>query len=174
MKNNKSNSFVIEYRRADEKSARKFLGWKYPPPYDIYNAMPQYFEEDLRYQTDPQNNIYGMYDQDGELVAYCSYGHDAHVPGGDYAEEALDIGLMVKPELTGKGLGRQFVSEVIRNGIEKYRPAKLRVTIAEFNKRALRVWEKNGFQPVQVFERISDRLRFVIMTRDAYSVDHET
>lgn len=160
------NSKHVDYRLADEKTAREFLSWKYPPPYDVYNSLPEYFEEDLFYQTDPTNNIYGMFSQEGELIGYCSYGCDAQVPGGDYTEDALDIGLMVKPELTGMKLGRYFVREVIRNGIEKYHPAKLRVTIAEFNKRAIRVWKKNGFKSVQVFERLNDEMKFVIMTRD--------
>ncbi len=111
------NSKRVDYRLADEKAAREFLSWKYPSPYDIYNALPEFYDEDLRYQTDPMNNIYGMYSQD--------------------------------------------------NGIEKYHPVKLRVTIAQFNKRALRVWEKIGFKPVQVFKRINDEMKFVIMTRDA-------
>ncbi len=160
------NSKRVDYRLADEKAAREFLSWKYPSPYDIYNALPEFYDEDLRYQTDPMNNIYGMYSQDNELIGYCSYGFDAQVPGGDYSEDALDIGLMVKPELTDMKLGSHFVCEVIRNGIEKYHPVKLRVTIAQFNKRALRVWEKIGFKPVQVFKRINDEMKFIIMTRD--------
>jgi len=159
------NEFQISYRLVDEDSAREFLQWQYEAPYDIYNCPPDESEEAIQYNSDPKNNVYGMFNQEGELVGYCSYGPDARVPGGDYSETALDIGLMIKPELTGRGRGEGFVKEVIRNGVDKYSPVKLRVTIAAFNRRARRVWEQNGFQPSQQFKRSNDGMGFVIMTK---------
>jgi len=155
----------IEYRPADEESARAFLQWQYEPPYDIYNCPPEQIEEYVQYNSDPQNNVYAMFDEHGELIGYCSYGADARVPGGDYSEDALDIGLMVKPELTGQGLGAEFASQVIQNGIKTHDPEKLRVTIAAFNHRAMRVWEKNGFRQTQKFKRKGDGMKFIVMTR---------
>jgi RimJ/RimL family protein N-acetyltransferase len=153
------NELHISYRPADEESARKFVQWRYEPPYDIYNCPPEKVEELVQYNIDPANNVYAMFDQLGELVGYCSYGSDARVQGGDYSAEALDIGLMVKPELTGRGLGDRFARNVIHNGTSLYHPEKLRVTIAAFNQRALRTWEKNGFRQVQSFKRSADGLR---------------
>ena len=154
----------IEYRPVDEKSAREFLGWQYEPPYDIYNCPLGELDVAIEYNIDPGNNVYAMLDQNGELVGYCSYGKDAQIPGGDYSEGALDIGLMIKPALTGRGLGAAFVNEVIRNGIEEYTPKKLRVTVAAFNHRAIRVWQKNGFQQAQPFKRSREGMEIVIMT----------
>jgi RimJ/RimL family protein N-acetyltransferase len=154
----------IEYRPVDEKSAREFLGWQYEPPYDNYNCPPDELDGAVEYNIDPGNNVYAMLDQNGDLVGYCSYGKDAQIPGGDYSEGALDISLMIKPALTGRGLGAAFVSEVIRNGLEEYTPKKLRVTVAAFNHRAIRVWQKNGFQQTKPFKRSKDGMEFVIMT----------
>lgn len=156
----------INYHLADEKSAREFVQWQYEPPYDIYNCPPEGVDDAVQYNIDPANNVYAMFDQNEGLVGYCSYGRDAQVPGGDYSEEALDIGLMIKPELTGRGLGAKFSEEVIQNGIDKYAPKKLRVTIAAFNKRAIRTWEKNVFQQTQKFKREGDGMEFVIMTKE--------
>lgn len=159
----------IDYCPADETSAREFLGWQYEPPYDIYNCPPGEVEAAIRYNIDPENNVYAMFDQNEELIGYCSYGADAQVAGGDYNEEALDIGLMIKPGLTGQGLGAAFAGEVIRNGVGMYAPKKLRVTIAAFNQRAIRVWEKHGFQQTQAFKRSMDGMKFIIMTVDYHS-----
>lgn len=156
----------IEYRPADETSAREFVKWKYEPPYDVYNCPPEEVEKTIRYNVDPENNVYAMFSWDGDLVGYCSYGKDARVPGGAYSEDALDIGLMVKPELTGQGLGVEFAKEVVHNGISLYGLEMLRVTIAAFNKRAIRAWQKNGFQHVQSFKRSGDGMEFVIMTME--------
>jgi len=156
----------IKYRPADKKSAREFVNWQYEPPYDVYNCPPDEIGDAVQYNINPVNNVYAMFDENEELVGYCSYGRDAQVPGWDYREDALDIGLMIKPELTGQGMGAAFVREVIRNGIETYAPGKLRVTIAAFNKHAMHVWEKNGFQQIYSFERIGNRMEFVIMMKD--------
>ena len=154
----------IEYHPTDEASAREFLQWKYDPPYDLYNYRPEYLEEDLVYHLDPGNQIYTMF-QDGELVGYCSFGQDARVRGGEYSEPALDIGLMIKPSLTGQGHGADFVKDVIRFAASEFQANALRVTILETNRRARRVWEKNGFRKVSSFRRESDGLPFVILTR---------
>jgi len=155
----------ISYRPVDETSAREFVGWQYDPPYNIYNCPPDQFEKIVQYNIDSENNVYAMFNERDELDGYCSYGRDAQVPGGDYSAEALDIGMMIKPELTGQGLGTTFAEEVTRNGVHKYSPKILRVTIAAFNKRAMRVWEKNGFQQTQTFIRDGGGMDFVIMTK---------
>lgn len=155
----------IEYHPAEKKHARVFVNWQYKPPYDVYNCPPEEVGDAVQYNIDPANNVYAMIDQNEELIGYCSYGKDAQVPGGDYNEDALDIGLMIKPELTGQGMGVAFAGEVIKNGIEKYAPEKLRVTIAAFNTRAMRVWEKNGFKKTQDFKGSGDGMEFVVMKK---------
>jgi RimJ/RimL family protein N-acetyltransferase len=156
----------ITYRPAKKKHARVFVNWKYQPPYDVYNCPPEEIGDSVQYNINPKNNVFVMLDENDRLVGYCSYGKDAQVPGGDYSDEALDIGLMIEPELTGQGMGTIFVSKVIRNGIDKYSPKKLRVTIAAFNKRAIKVWEKNGFQQTQTFKRENDEMEFIVMTNE--------
>ena len=160
------DNLQISYLPAEKKHARVFVNWQYEPPYDVYNCPSEEIGDAVHYNIDPANNVYAMLDQNEELIGYCSYGRDAQVPGGDYSEEALDIGLMIKPELTGQGMGSDFASEVIQKGINNYAPKRLRVTIAAFNKRAMRVWEKNGFQQSQKFSRESDGMEFVIMKKD--------
>ncbi len=162
---NKNIMSGILFLPTDEASARQFLLWKYEAPYEIYNYSPERFEEDLAYHLDSVNNMYTMYRGD-ELVGYCSYGHDAQVSGGDYSEEALDIGMMIKPELTGQGQGSNYANAVIQYGVSKYTPMKLRVTILATNLRAIRVWEKNDFHKTQSFARKSDHLGFVILMKN--------
>ncbi len=80
---------------------------------------------------------------------------------------ALDIGLGVRPDLTGQGRGATFANEVIEFGKRTYAPARLRVTIAAFNHRAQRVWDKMGFKRVQTFTRPGAQFDFVILEREA-------
>jgi len=157
----------LRYLPIDESSAREFLTWKYEAPYEIYNYDPAHFEKDLAYHLNPVNNIHSIY-RENELIGYCSFGRDAQVPGGDYSENALDIGMMIKPELTGQGMGSSFVANIIQHAVTEYIPTKLRVTIMASNLRARRVWEKNDFVTAQQFSgNMGDKGRsdFVILTK---------
>jgi len=147
----------------DESRARAILTWRYEPPYDAYNEI----EEALHLLLDPQNAYYVLVDRQEELVAYCCFGPDAQVLGGSYSYPALDIGLGVRPDLTGQGRGHLFVEAVLGFARQLLAPTLVRVTVAEFNRRALRVWTKAGFQQAQQFQRIPDGMPFVILMRQA-------
>lgn len=153
------------FRPLDESSARMILGWQYEPPYDIYNLAASDPEDVLRYLLDPQNAFYSIYGQSGHLEGYCSFGPDGQVPGGDYSIPALDIGLGVRPDLTGQGHGADYVNAVIDFAAHSYQPDHLRVTIAAFNARARRVWEKAGFEVIQIFQGEQIQIDFVIMMK---------
>lgn len=157
----------------NERGARHVTGWRYRPPYDIYNLQPdEDVEEAVVYLLDPQNAFFTIFgrvgeDEQAELLAYCSFGRDAQVSGGDYSQDALDIGLGLRPDLTGQGRGHTFVAAVLDFARRQFNPAAFRVTIAEFNERAQRVWQKAGFRQTQTFHRDYDNRPFVILMRDA-------
>lgn len=155
---------IFTFSPMDEASARTVPEWYYDEPYDIYNVAPDEVEKEMQLLLDPQNAYYTIADQHGDLVAYCCFGPDGQVPGGDYSTAALDIGLGVRPDLTGQGHGLAYVNAVLDFARCTFPPTAFRVTIAEFNKRALRVWQKAGFRPVQTFHRSGDALPFVILT----------
>lgn len=155
------------FRPLDEISAQTVIDWKYEPPYDIYNLASPDPESTLQYLLDPQNAFYSIYGKKDDLEAFCSFGTDGQVNGGDYSTPALDIGLGVRPDLTGQGLGTQYVNAVIDFAYRTYSPDRFRVTIAAFNRRAQRVWEKAGFQVVQKFRGGWRNSDFVVMMKSA-------
>ena len=149
-----------------EGEARDILDWHYPPPYDVYDAPQDSVEDGLRFLLDPANAYFGVSNTQGELQAFCCFGPDARVPGGDYSTGALDIGLGLRPDLTGQGRGSEFVRSLLRFACSEFSPATVRVTVAQFNERALRVWEKAGFSRAGAFRRDGDSLAFVILVKD--------
>lgn len=157
---------AYQFRLLDEVAVFTIAEWCYEPPYDVYD-LGSIDDEDLAYFLEPELAFHSIVDEAGALVAYCSFGLDGQVPGGDYSNEALDIGLGVRPDLTGRGQGLIFVRTVLEFAQEQYAPATFRVTIAEFNKRALRVWQKAGFRPVQRFETNFAGRSFVVLLREA-------
>ena len=153
------------FRPIDASSARTILCWRYEAPYDLYNHDAEQFAEGMNALLDPANSYYAVTEAE-VLVAYCCFGPDGQVPGGDYQAEALDIGMGVRPDLTGRGRGLEFATAALEFARRSLAPDAVRVTVARFNKRAQRVWENAGFKPVQVFERVPDGLAFVVLTRE--------
>ena len=151
----------------DQASVRAFIAWRYDQPYDVYNIVisDEKIENLIGFYTDPATCAYAIDDERGDLLAFCSFGEDGKVSGADYSADALDIGMGVRPELTGQSLGGSFASAVIDFAQRTFAPHLLRVTIAQFNMRAQRVWLKLGFQPIQTFVSTSNGMTFVVMTR---------
>lgn len=154
---------IIVFDPMEEPAARAIARWRYEPPYDIYNLENS--TESIRYALDPRNNYYTMRNDDGDLIGFCSFGLDGQVPGGDYRLEALDIGMGVRPDLTGKGHGSQIAANVLNFARKTFQPTIFRVTIAAFNQRARRVWEKMGFQEIQNFTHQESQREFIVMLR---------
>jgi ribosomal-protein-alanine N-acetyltransferase len=152
------------FRPMDRASAQEILAWCYDEPYDLYDLGTGDVAQTLQVLLDPQYAYYII--EDGEAaVAYCCFGLDAQVPGGDYSQPAVDVGLGVRPDLTGQRQGSVFVEAVLDFARRTLSPERFRVTIAAFNARARRVWAKVGFQQTQVFRRRTDGMDFVVMVR---------
>ena len=150
----------------DETGARAVITWHYPPPYDVYNEEPQRVEQVVQELLRRDYHYYRIAEDDDPLVGYCCFGPDARVAGGDYTSEALDLGLMVRPDLTDQGRGEQFAGTVLEFAQRTFPQSVWRVTIAKFNERAQRVWQKLGFRRVQTFARRGDGLLFSVWVND--------
>jgi len=144
---------------------REFITWRYDAPYDGYNIVGDEAEL-VTYFTSDAVNCHALLDNE-ELIGFCTFGSDAQVPGGDYFQNRLDIGLGIRPDLTGQGNGTRYVAAVVEFASRRGMP--LRATIAAVNERAIKVWESNGFQQTQDFEAESEVMgtrRFGIYERD--------
>jgi len=133
----------------NETSAHEIARWRYNPPYDVYNLED--VKDTIEYVLEPHNCFYAVHDAQGELIGFCSFGEDGQVPGGDYTQEALDIGMGIRPDLTGQGRGGEYISSILDFAKLAFSPKRFRVTIARFNRRAQRVWVKNGFHYMHQF-----------------------
>ncbi|PAF20670.1 hypothetical protein CHH69_04850 [Terribacillus saccharophilus] len=151
--------YEIKSLTADD--AYAVLHWRYSPPYDLYNLT--YTEGAVMMLM--VGDYYGVY-ENGNLLGYFCVGDDARVLGGDYSDRTyLDIGVGMVPEKTGQGRGTQFFTEIL-NWIKKnIEQDQYRLTVAAFNERAIHLYEKAGFREVDRFNRESDGLRFLIMTK---------
>ncbi|EPE62163.1 acetyltransferase family protein [Exiguobacterium sp. S17] len=145
----------MEIRPMTEKDAHAIQAWTYEPPYDFYNqvASAEGINELMTYCAVHNQGLYGF---------FC-LGTYAQVPNAtyDYSGTYVDVGLGMHPALTGQGRGRAFVETVIREAEREGRP--LRLTVAVFNQRAVRLYGQLGFQQVASFEK--GATRFIVMVK---------
>ena len=131
--------------------AARISRWRYPEPYATYNGDPASAHELLK----PLYDYHAVTDPDDALIGYFCFGVDATVPAGRrlglYTPDALDVGLGMRPDLTGRGLGLDFVRAGLRFARETYDPPAFRLTVAAFNQRAIKVYKRAGFEPVREF-----------------------
>ena len=148
---------------------REFIQWRYAGPYAMYAITGDNEDELVAFFSDPANGYFAIVDETGLLLGFCNFGEDARVPGGDYSAVAIDVGIGMRPDLTGQGQGADYAQAVFDFAQTQYPGKPFRVTIAEFNKRAQRVFEKHDFQVMDRFERLKDKRPFLIMVREANS-----
>lgn len=158
----------MEYsvRELTERDARELASWRYEPPYDFYNGS----DADLQELLD--GSTYGVDDESGTLVGFVAYGATCTVPGGRalglYTPDALDIGLGMRPDLTGLGLGPAFTATAMDFARTTLGASRLRLSVATFNRRAITVYERAGFRAVRTFMSASSggQTEFVLMVSE--------
>ncbi|MGN1143175.1 MAG: GNAT family N-acetyltransferase [Anaerovoracaceae bacterium] len=137
---------IISMRTED---ARMIAEWKYPGIYSIYSM-----------QNDPETiaelmngEYYACMDEERRLMGYFCAGQSARIPAqrpyidlhSESAFQWIDIGLGMRPELCGKGIGGGFMSAGM-DYIRGQNPGcRLRLVVACFNRRAIALYEKMGF-----------------------------
>lgn len=149
------------FKPMDEPSAQAIAKWHYEGIYAFYDMDQD--REDLEELLAPDNwpdKYYAVVNEGGELVGFFSF---------EPEDEALVIGLGLKPDCTGKGLGHAFVKAGLAYARQKFNPAAFRLDVAAFNRRAISVYEKLGFKSEGVFMRETNggQVAFLRMVRKA-------
>ena len=131
------------FRQMNEGQARQVAAWRYEPPYDFY---------DVASAPEHTQNYYAALSGDGGLAGFFCFETEARVPGGNYPDDgALDVGLGLRPDLTGKGLGLGFVVAGLEFARHHFAPSDFRLTVATFNELAVKVYERAGFRRTENF-----------------------
>lgn len=138
--------------------------WKYPDEYSVYSFEPsQELTDELL-----DGSYYSCADEHGQLIGYFCFGLSARIPTAErypYAGEYLDIGLGLAPEVCGRGLGAGFLRAGLDFAVQTWHPRAFRLTVACFNLRAIRTYEKLDFRTIAPVTHKNSGMRFQIMQR---------
>ena len=141
--------------------AGEIAQWRYDGIYAFYNR------KDSQTEGLMDGTHYACTDAHGKLIGYFCFGDEARIPTIEenvYEADYLDVGLGLRPELCGKGFGTAFVNLGLayaqtHPGIDKFR-----LSVAAFNERAVRVYQKAGFAIVHEVTNAYFKNKFYIMT----------
>ena len=143
----------MQVRRLSE-AERAIVGeWRYPGRLSTY---------ELGGPVAPQRPLMAVEHGD-ELIGYCCFDEEARVPGVEPEEGSLDVGYGLRPDLVGRGLGREFVAAILDYAEAEFEPARLRLVIVDWNATSRRLAEVLGFS-----ERVgvvNDQGRFLELVR---------
>lgn len=136
--------------------AKEILEWQYDPPYDFYNCEPN--EEGV--QELLTSGYHAVVTEKRDVIGFYCSGASAQVPAGRqagvYDSEAIDVGIGMRPDLTGKGYGSIFFLFVLQMVFQSYPDQIYRLTVACFNERAIKLYQKLGFQIQSQFSNGKD------------------
>jgi ribosomal-protein-alanine N-acetyltransferase len=143
------------------RDAGAIAGWRYPEPYGFYEWGRD--PGDLAELLDPSEwgRRYFAADLDGEgLAGYFVF----KVEGG-----LVEIGLGLRPDLTGRGLGAEYLDAGLRYAVGTFGAQRFALGVAAFNARAIAVYERAGFREAGRYEHATNGglHDFVWMTRPA-------
>ncbi len=131
-----------------EQDAHAIAKWHYQEPYTFYDAEQD--PDDLAELLNPQSwqeTYHSVLDEQKERIGFFTFNKD---------EGIIEIGLGLRPDLTGKGIGLEFVQAGLSFAKNTYSCTAFRLKVATFNQRAIRVYENAGFHPVCVFKHTTN------------------
>ena len=144
----------MEVRPLAPAHARAIAGWRYPGRYTTYDV-----DEILT-----ADRGFWAVEHEGSFVGYCCFGHEARVPGVGEEPGAVDVGYGLRPDLMGRGLGRDFIRSILEFAEKEFSPQRHRLLILDWNERSRAAARSAGF--VEVGRVQSTEGAFVILTRE--------
>jgi [ribosomal protein S18]-alanine N-acetyltransferase len=129
--------------------AHAIAAWRYPGEYSFYDADAD--PDDLAELLDPGEWGQRYFAAD-ELAAHTLAGFLVVKLAGRVAE----IGLGLRPDLTGRGLGESFLRSCLHFASAALGADSYTLAVAAFNRRAITVYERAGFREVDRYEHFTN------------------
>lgn len=130
---------MYQYRKMNRADAMEICyQWKYDGIYSFYDMTED--EEDLAEFLKSENwSRYFSVILNEALIGFLMY---------NIVDDNVFIGLGIKPDHTGKGSGQRFIESglVFFQTLPALKDRSIRLCVAEFNTRAIKVYKRIGFK----------------------------
>lgn len=136
-----------------EEHGKSICDWRYASPFDLYNWSPwdqmvtrQEQFADPRIRNEQYVAVLGALNK--QLVGFAQL-----FPLVGWTR----LGLGLRPDLCGKGLGIHFVTAITQEALRRTPDNQIDLEVLRWNERAIRVYEKAGFAITDTYERLTPR-----------------
>jgi len=153
-------SFVL--RAFTDQDGDAVLAWRYPPPYHVYDDWEAGDAAEFM-DASRRDGVWFAVD-DASTGTFAGFAELRMV--GTVAE----VGLGMRPDLTGRGLGASFIAAILAFARDRWAPIEFALDVFPWNERAIRAYERAGFTKGEVYERTfpdGNRATFLRMSRSA-------
>ncbi len=104
-----------------DEDAREISRWHYEPPYDFYDATSDQGDlEELLDVERRQGAYFSAFDEDGSLVGFFQF---------ESKDKTVDVGLGLRPDFTGRGLGVEYVLAGLEFARELFSPERFTLSV---------------------------------------------
>lgn len=133
---------MFHWKWMTNEDALEIVAWEYEGKYAFYNIQNDVDDLDEFLNPFHWNHYAAVYENDNLAGFFTFTPLDIHT---------VEIGLGLRPDLTGKGKGRDFVSFAEDTAVKWYDPKQLVVKVAQFNERAIHIYKQAGFSEKETF-----------------------
>lgn len=153
----------LTIRRRTKDDINQFITWTYDGIYSFYDNNIQKEKIEGFEQSINSERAFSVIDDKENLIGNCEF-YDI----SDDGEEILAVGVQMKPSMTGQGYGSKFFKEIIEQGRGLLNYNHLELSVVDFNKRAIRTYEKEGFKKKGEFQNVirGNTYNFISMEKD--------
>lgn len=124
--------------------------WRYDSPYDIYSWLPwnQMKALDVEFGNPAirAEQYVSVLNEAGDLAGFAQY-----FP----MEGVTRLGIGMKPDLCGQGLGKRFVSVIVEEARRRKPDNQIDLEVLTWNTRAIRAYQKAGFVITDLYEKMT-------------------
>lgn len=131
------------FQPMSQQQAEEIVAWEYDGEYSFYDMKADL--EDLQEFLNPveRGDSYFAIIENRELMGFYCFNR--------ISKKTIDIGLGMKPGVTGKGQGWDFLKAGLNFAKSVYQPEKFTLSVASFNQRAIKVYKRAGFLEKETF-----------------------
>ncbi len=131
-----------------ESHGQQICSWVYEPPYNIYGFLPWEQMRALEIEFgDPmlrEEQYISVLTAAGELAGFAQIFPMSNVSR---------LGLGLRPDLCGQGLGKSFVRTVVQETLVRRPESPVDLEVLTWNERAIRTYHQAGFRITDEYER---------------------
>ena len=156
-------------RAFSEADADDIASWRYDAPYDVYDSTEDPSLDGEMRESERWGATWFAADdaETGRLAGFLELvASESETEAGTHVE--VEVGLGLRPALTGRGIGTSFVETALAFSRERWQPGTFALDVFPWNERAIRAYEWAGFERGEVYVRTfpdGNEVTFLRMSR---------